>query len=119
LDAVETPETQDALSTEEKKQAEPDCYQLWQEAMEYLLDEGYINEEESKKIWLRAVEHPDVRYLTYVLPWWNDEAELWYRQRLEELRILPWLRSQWVKKWDILLIDSDYHGMDERWVKWE
>jgi hypothetical protein len=28
LDAVETPETQDALSTEEKKQAEPDCYQL-------------------------------------------------------------------------------------------
>ena len=99
--------------------SEPDCYQLGKEAYDHLLEEGYINAEESKKIWLWAVEHPDVAYLTYVLPRWNDEAELWYRQRLEELRILPWLREQGVKKWDILMIEWDYHDLDERWVKWE
>jgi Obg family GTPase CgtA len=95
------------------------CTPVWDEVVEYLLEQHYIEEKELKKITIRDVSHPDVTFMTFTLPWWNDEAELWYRHRLEELRILPRLRKQWVKKWDILQVESKYHWYDERWIKWE
>lgn len=95
------------------------CELLWDDTKEYLLEEEYLDQKELNKTTIRHVTHPDVTFLTFTLPWWNDEAELWYRHRLEELRILPRLRKQWVKKWDILMVDSTYEWYDERWIKWE
>jgi Obg family GTPase CgtA len=95
------------------------CELLWDEIKDYLKEEDYLEEKEMKKVNIRDVRHPEVTFMTFTLPWWNDEAEIWYRHRLEELRILPWLRKQWLKKWDIMQVASNYEWYDERWIKWE
>lgn len=120
LNPVVTKEADEEL-TDEVEEIETYCIPMWAQSKEYLLEEEYLTPEEinTKKVQIRKVKHPDVTFLTYVLPRGNDEAEIRYRQRLEELRTLPRMRKQWLKKWDIFLVESPYTGYDERWVRWE
>lgn len=85
----------------------------------WLADSGYIEEKDLKYLLVRQVSHPELNYLSYVLPWWNDEAELWYRRTLEKTRILKELERAWVKKWDIFLVKSPYAGKEDRWIQRE
>lgn len=104
---------------EEPDIKKPTCVRLWAQEYANLIEEWYIEDKGKKREWIRSINHPQVSFMTYVLPWWNDEAELRYRQRLEELRILQRMKEKWVKKWDILLVGNDYHGYDARRIKWE
>lgn len=107
--------TQELLLVEDEN--EISCTPVAPEVVEYLLEEEYIQKTDLKKVNVREVSHPEMTRMTFTLPRWNDEAELRYWGRLEELRILPWLQKQWVKKWDILQIESFYHWYDERRIK--
>lgn len=85
-----------------KEAVQPYIVDVTADDLEYLLEEGYISEENSMriisppsvtnpkkqkkepiKVW--QVYHEELDYLTCVLPWGNQEAQLWYRQRLAQM----------------------------------
>jgi Obg family GTPase CgtA len=86
--------------------------------LQRLVDHDYLQEKDQKYVFVREISHPEMSYLTYVLPRGNDEAELWYRRVLEKKQILKHLERAWVKKGDVFLIKSPYAGKDDRWVRW-
>lgn len=88
------------------------------ERLGWLVEHEYLEEKDEKYVFVREIAHPEMSYLTYVLPWGNDEAELWYRRVLEKKQILKHLERAGVKKWDVFLIKSPYAGKDDRWVRW-
>jgi len=46
--------------------------------LEKLINEGYIDEEEAENIKVWEVYHPTLAYYTWILPWGNKEAELFF-----------------------------------------
>ena len=81
-----------------------------------LIEEQYIEEDQAKYIKVWEVFDPYLNYLVFVLPWWNDEAELWFWEELEKKWILKWLQSFWVRKGDILKIRSPYGDEEVRYI---
>ncbi len=71
------------------------------------------------KIKVREVVHPQVGYLSYVVPWWNDQAELRYWRQLEKQWHLEWMWTVWAKKWHILKVISLYEGVNDKYILWE
>jgi hypothetical protein len=43
---------------------------------------------------VREVWHPKIAYFTFVLPWGNDEAEMWYWQTMAREQFLQWYGQQ-------------------------
>jgi len=80
------------------------------------LENGYIEEKDSKYIKIWEVMDPYLTYLVYVLPWWNDEAEMRFWQELEKKWILKWLQSHWVRPGDILQIPDIYTGSGHKYI---
>ena len=68
------------------------------ERLGWLIEHEYLEEKDEKYVFVREIAHPEMSYLTYVLPWGNDEAELWYRRVLEKKQILKHLERVGVKK---------------------
>ena len=87
------------------------------EQLKKLIDEGYIDESQAKYIKVWEVYDPYLTYLTFVLPWGNDEAELRFWEELEKKWILKWLQSYWVRKGDILKIISHYWDDSLRYIE--
>ena len=87
------------------------------EQLKKLIDEGYIDESQAKYIKVWEVYDPYLTYLTFVLPWGNDEAELRFWEELEKKWILKWLQSYWVRKGDILKIISHYGNDSVRYIE--
>ena len=92
--------------------------EVTKEWLSRLVEHDYIEAKEEKYVFVREVKHPEMSYLTYVLPRGNDEAELWYRRVLEKKQILKQLERAGVKKGDVFLIKSPYVGKDDRRVRW-
>lgn len=91
---------------------------ITKEKLSWLIDHEYLEEKDEKYVYVWEVTHPEMSYLTYVLPWGNDEAELWYWRVLEKKLILKHLERAGVKKGDVFLIKSPYAGKEDRWVRW-
>ncbi len=81
-----------------------------------LIDQGYIDESDAKYVHVWEVFEPEICYLTFVLPWWNYEAELRYWTTLSKEKHLSRLEKHGVRKWDILKIISLYDGQDDKYV---
>lgn len=81
-----------------------------------LVEENYIQEEQLAKNTIRTVDNQEIAYLSFVIPRWNDEAELWYRSQLAQKWYLDERTKYWFKKWDILHIVSPYAGVDDRFI---
>jgi hypothetical protein len=82
-----------------------------------LVEQWYIDETEAKYVKVWEVYDPYLSYLTFVLPWWNDEAELWFWEELNKKWIMKWLEKHGVRKWDILKVKSIYDGYDDRYIQ--
>jgi hypothetical protein len=53
--------------------------------LEMLLEASYLPASvDVKKVKVREVVHAQVGYLTFVVPWGNDQAELRYRRQLDQ-----------------------------------
>jgi hypothetical protein len=89
---------------------------ITEEELPKLIEEGYIEEWQAKYVKVWEVYEPYMAYLTYVLPWWNDEAELRFWEEMEKKWILKWLQKYWVRKGDILKIKSPYSWYDDRYI---
>lgn len=93
-------------------------HDITEQKLSWLIEHDYLEEKEKKYVYVREIYHPEMSYLTYVLPWWNDEAELRYRRVLEKKQILKQLERAWVKKWDVFFIKSPYAWKEDRWIRW-
>lgn len=96
------------------------CEKMEDDVLDFLVQDGYIEECEGKKqpcAW--DIYHERLAYLSYVLPRWNDEAELWFWRTLEQEWIIKRLRSSWVRVGDIFHIRSPYQGTDDRRIRRE
>lgn len=94
----------------------PYATQVTDELLPFLLEEWYVQEDKVKKKNVWEVWHPKIAYFTFVLPWGNDEAEMWYRQTMAREQFLYWFEKQWIKQWDILKIRSPYIWTDDRFI---
>ncbi len=88
------------------------------ERLSWLIDKDYLEEKDERYVYVWEVSHPEMNYLTFVLPRGNDEAELRYWRVLEKKQILKHLERAGVKKGDVFLIKSPYAGKEDRRVRW-
>jgi len=107
----------------EKKQAfqdtEDPIKRVNQETLDMLLENEYIDEETLKKHSVWQLDNGEIAYLTFVLPWGNYEAELWFWGQLAQKGYLDEWEKVGFKKGDIIQIISPYAGIDNRFIVWE
>lgn len=86
--------------------------------MPYLIEHDYLDEQDARysKVW--TVDEAEVSRLTYMLPWWNDEAEMRFRWVLDKKRFLQKIISAWLVKGDIIHVKSYYEWVDDRYVRY-
>ena len=90
--------------------------EVTEEEKPHLIEEGYIEELESRfaKIWY--VQNPEICKLTFTIPWWNDQAEQYYWNQMQSKWFLDIYEDEWIMKWDILRIKSYYEWLDDKYV---
>lgn len=81
-----------------------------------LIEEWYIEQDDSKYIKIREVYNKDLWRLAYIIPWWNAEAEDWFWNTIEKEWILKTLQKKWVKIWDVLKIKSIYAWEKDKYI---
>lgn len=86
--------------------------------MPFLLEHEYLDEQDARYSKVRTINEPEVSRLTYMLPWWNDEAEMRFRWVLDKKRFLQKIISAWLVKGDIIHVKSYYEGVDDRYVRY-
>ena len=84
--------------------------------IEWLLEEWYIKESHAKFSKVREVYHPMAWYLTFVLPWWNEEAELRYWKTMSKEWILKLCEKAGARIGDIFKIKSVYAWHDDKYI---
>ncbi len=83
-----------------------------------LIDRGYIKPLQAQKVHVWKVNDPIISYYTYVLPWWNEEAEMRYWATLGKDGHLKEIVKAGAKKGDILKIVSIYAGLQDVYILW-
>lgn len=87
--------------------------------MPLLIEQGYIQIEQSTHIKVRSITHPEICRLAYILPRSNDQAEQrFWKQCMRQKLINRWTRSG-VMTWDIFKIISLYPGTDDMYITYE
>ncbi len=84
--------------------------------LNYLTQEWYLNEAFDWKIW--EIYHSDFSYFSYILPWWNDQAEKWFWEKMNKEWVLSYFNKMWIKNWDVIKVESDY-DLDPIYIKYE
>ncbi len=85
-----------------------------------LIEGGYIEENEAKYLKVWEVFHPLLTYLVWVLPWWNDEAEMWFWEKLSNEWVTKWLENYWVRHGDILkILDIYWNSKEPRYIVYQ
>jgi len=103
----------------ETKKKEPYVKDITDTELEYLIEEGYIEEEQAQNIRVFEVWNKKLAYYTYILPWGNKEAEMLFFDVMKSEWITKWLEKNWVMIWDILKIKSPYAGKEDRYIEWK
>lgn len=85
----------------------------------YLLTNEYIDEDKAKVIQVYEVFNRKLAYYTYIIPWWNKEAEMLFFEVMKSEWITKELESNWVMIWDIIKVKSPYAGVDDRYLEWK
>jgi hypothetical protein len=55
---------------------EPYVKDITDSELEYLVEEGYIEEDQAQNVRVFEVWNKKLAYYTYILPWGNKEAEM-------------------------------------------
>jgi len=83
---------------------------------EFLLQEWYLDEEEHKNTKIWEIYDDMLAYLTFILPRWNDEAELRYWKTLQEKWYFQKFEKYKIRRGDVLKIVSIYEGSDDKYI---
>lgn len=84
-----------------------------------LISNWYVQTSDMKYIKVWEVYDRDFARMVYTLPWWNDEAELWFWENLDKTWYVKIFEKYWVVKWDIFKVKSIYAGIEDRYVMWD
>lgn len=81
-----------------------------------LIQENYLDEVEAKYLQIWEITHPEICKLAFTLPWWNDEAEMWFWWEMESKWFVHTFLHYKIHKGDILKIKSFYEGLDDKYI---
>lgn len=81
-----------------------------------LIEHDYLEEITSKYINVFLIQNAEICRLTFIIPRWNDEAELRFWKQMQQKWFIDLLEQEWLRKWDVLKIKSYYAGYDDRYV---
>lgn len=89
-----------------------------QEIMPWLIEHGYVSELDAKYAKVREVQDAEFCRLAYMLPWGNDEAEIWFWNVMGKKRFVQKLESAGLVKGDIIKITSLYEGKEDKYIRY-
>jgi len=107
---------EDLVNYEEKQ--ENYVKNITDDELDYLLKNEYLEEEEAENIQVWEVYNPKLAYYTWIIPWWNKEAEMFFYEVMNWEGISNWLEQNWVYPWDVIKVKSIYFGKEDRYLKW-
>ncbi len=81
-----------------------------------LIQQWYISSDFVGNV--REVYYSDFVYYCYVLPWWNNQAEMRFWQKMQKKWVLWYFEGKWIKRWDILKVMNNYN-LDPLFIKYE
>lgn len=70
--------------TRKRDRRTPEVEDITDKEIDHLIDGGYLPETDKDFVKIWAINHPEIAYLSFVTPWGNDEAEIWYWQTLSK-----------------------------------
>lgn len=85
--------------------------------LDYLVSNDYI--ENNTNIKVREISDAYLTYLCFVLPWWNKEAELWFRDKIKKTWYMNIWQKKWIRIWDVLKIKSFYKREEDKYILFE
>ena len=106
----------DGIEEEEEETDWTMITEVTEEEKPHLIEEGYIEELESRfaKVWY--VQNPEISKLTFTIPWWNDQAEQYYWNQMQSKGFLDIYEDEWIMKGDILRVKSYYEWLDDKYI---
>lgn len=86
--------------------------------MPMLIEKEFVEASDVKhaKVWF--MKEREVCRLVYMLPWGNDEAEMWFWNVLDKKRLLQKLITAGLVKGDIIHVHSFYEGTEDRFIRY-
>ncbi len=81
-----------------------------------LIEEGYIEELESRFAKVRYLQNPEISKMTFTLPRGNDQAENYFWKQMQSKGFIEILEAEGVMKGDILRVKSYYEGLDDKYI---
>ncbi len=85
----------------------------------FLIENWYIQEEESENLAVRKIIDPETCRLVFMTPRWNEEAELRFRDTVNKTWLIKKLEKAWARIWDILHIVSFYEWFEDRFIEFK
>ena len=103
----------------EEEKIEPYVKDITEQELEFLVENGYIEEEQAKSVKVFEVWNKKLAYYSYILPWGNKEAEMLFFDVMKSEHISSWLEKNGVMIWDVLKIKSPYAWKEDRYIMWK
>lgn len=90
--------------------------EITEEEKPRLIEDGYIEELESRfaKVWY--IQNQEISKMTFTLPRGNDQAENYFWQQMQSKGFIQILEDEGVMKGDIFRIKSYYEGLDDKYL---
>jgi hypothetical protein len=82
----------------------------------FLIDNEYLDEVSAKYVHIFLVKNPEICRLVFIVPWGNEEAELWFRKQMHQKGYIDLMESSGVRKGDVLKVKSYYEGLEDRYI---
>ena len=86
--------------------------------LDKLIKDWYIEDIDWENIQVWEVYNPKLSYYTNIIPWWNDEAEIFFYEIMKTEWISAYLENNWVLPGDIIKVKSFYSPDSDKYIIW-
>lgn len=108
---------QDYAELQEQEDEESELImEITEEEKPMLIEEGYINELESRFSKVRYIQNREITKMVFTIPRGNDEAETYFRAQMQSRGFIQLLEDEGLMKGDVLRIKSYYEGVDDKYI---
>ena len=108
---------QDYSELQEEEDEESELItEITEEEKPMLIEEGYINELESRFSKVRYIQNREITKMVFTIPRGNDEAESYFRAQMQSRGFIQLLEAEGMMRGDVLRIKSYYEGVDDKYI---
>ena len=108
---------QDYSELQEEEDEESELItEITKEEKPMLIEEGYINELESRFSKVRYIQNREITKMVFTIPRGNDEAESYFRAQMQSRGFIQLLEDEGMMRGDVLRIKSYYEGVDDKYI---